>query len=175
MEEINLLPQELKPNGSILKIAKNLKSIALLGVVVVFLSVIFSFGAFFFLDNKVTTSINKQENLKQQIKALEKTEQRIVLLKDRLGKLNSISKKPRANDEVERLNIVSELYPENTYVEFVELDKNYAGVTISSEKLDNIASYLASVVSSGKYVQINLSFLEYDPKKGYIVGLIFPE
>ena len=175
MSEINLLPQELKPSGTILRLSKNLKNIALLAVVILFLSVTLSLGAYFILDNRISTSASNQEDLKQQIKALQQTEQRLVLIKDRLEKINSISKKPRANDEVERLNIVSALFPENTYVKAVELDVNNAAVAISSERLDNIATYLASVVSSGEYVQINLAFLEYDSKQGYVVGLVFPE
>jgi hypothetical protein len=175
MSEINLLPQELKPSGSILKLSKNLKNIALLAVVVLLLFVTLSLGAYFILDNRTSASAANQEGLKQQIRALQQTEQRLVLIKDRLGKINSISKGPRANDEVERLNIVSTLFPENTYVEAVELDVNNAAVAISSDTLDNIAAYLASVVSSGEYIQINLAFLEYDPKQGYVVGLVFPE
>lgn len=175
MSEINLLPQELKPRGSILKLSKNLKNIALLALVTLLLFVTLSLGAYFILDNRTSASTTNQEDLKQQIKALQQTEQRLVLIKDRLGKINSISKGPRANDEVERLNIVSTLFPENTYVEAVELGVKNAAVVISSDTLDNIAAYLASVVSSGEYVQINLAFLEYDPKQGYVVGLVFPE
>jgi hypothetical protein len=175
MSEINLLPQELRPRGSILKLSKNLKNIALLALVTLLLFVTLSLGAYFILDNRTSASTTNQEDLKQQIKALQQTEQRLVLIKDRLGKINSISKEPRANDEVERLNIVSTLFPENTYVEAVELDVKNAAVVISSDTLDNIAAYLASVVSSGEYVQINLAFLEYDPKQGYVVGLVFPE
>ncbi len=175
MSEINLLPQEFKPGSTVIKLSTNIKKIALLGVVIFLISVISYFTSFLFLNQRISVSLSNQEKLKNQIKALEKTEQRLVLVKDRLDKISSINRNPRANDEVGRLNIVSALFPENTFVEEIELDEHNAAVAISSDNLDKVASYLASVISSGEYVKVNLDFLQFDPKNGYIIGLAFPE
>lgn len=174
MSDINLLPEELKPSGSVLKISAKLNKIALLGVVVLLISIIISLGAYLLLGQRLSASLVKQEDLKVQIKALEKTEQRLVLVKDRLTKISSVSSKPRANDEVEKLSFVSGLFPEGSIVERLELDKNDARISISADNLRTIASYLASVISSGEYTKINLVSLEFNPKEGYIVELSFP-
>ena len=159
MNEINLLPEELKPSGNVLKISSTLKKIALLSVSVFIVSIVLYFGASIFLDQKISESLSNQESIKNQIKALEKTEHRLVLVKDRLDKIASIGKNPRANDELVRLNNLFDLFPENTYVEEVKLNEHSAAVAVSSDNLDNVASYLASVVSSGKYDRVNLAFL----------------
>jgi hypothetical protein len=175
MNEINLLPQEMKPSGLIIKLSANLKKAAFLGVLILLISVSLSLGTYIFFSQRVSASLSNQEELKNQIKALERTEQRLVLVKDRLEKINFLNRQPRANDEVEKLNFVTGLFPQDTFVERIDLEKNNAKIAISSTNLDNIATYLASVISSGKYVQINLVSLEFNPLQGYIVELAFPE
>jgi hypothetical protein len=175
MKDINLLPEELKPSSSVIKLSANLKKIALLGVVILFISLTLSLGAYLFFSQRVSSTLTEQENIKVQIKTMEKTEQRLVLVKDRLGKIGSVYRSPRANDEVEKLNTVSSLFPENTFVEEVDLNENNANVAISSATLDNVTIYLASVISSGNYTKVNLESLEFDPEKGYVVELSFPE
>lgn len=175
MNDINLLPQELKPSKSVLKLSENLKKMALLSVLVLLISVTLSLGAYLFYGQRVSSSLANQEKLKTEIKAMEKTEQRIVLVKDRLSKINLISANPRANDEVVTLDFVSKLFPDGTLVEGFELDDGKANIAISSERLSEIATYLASVISSGKFKQVNLVSLLYSPLKGYVVDLSFPE
>lgn len=175
MADINLLPQELKPSGTILKISARLKAFALLGVIFFMISAALYFSALFFLNYRITSSQEEQESLKTQIKALEKTEQRLVLVKDRLTKISTVSKKPKVNDELERLMAVSDLFPTNTNLVEVELTENNAGVVISSDNLDGVANYLASVVASGKFVKVNLKQLKFDSDSGYSISLAFPE
>jgi hypothetical protein len=97
------------------------------------------------------------------------------LIKDRLDKINSVNKNPKANDEVERLNLLSDYFSDNIKLGEISLNENQLVAKVTSDNLDNVATYLASVISSGKYVKIRLSYLNFDPKTGYGVGLVFPE
>jgi len=175
MSEINLLPQELKPDVKVLKLSKSLRNLALVAIILFVFSLVLFFVSSYFIDYRISVVSAKQKDLESQIKAMEKTEQRLVLIKDRLNKIGTIVENPRANDEVIRLSSVTSLFPDNTFVEEIELEKNNAVVAILAENLDTVASYLATVISSGNFSKINLAYLKFDPEEGYKIGISFPE
>lgn len=175
MSEINLLPQELKPSNVAVKFSTKLKKFAILFTVLAILVLVFYLGFDFVLKKRISDSLSSQKSLETQIKALEKTEQRLVLVKDRLDKINAVSQKPNANDEFARFNEVLTLFPEEVRIDEVEMNESRLDLKVDSDNLDNVASYLASVISSGKFMRVNLIFLSFNPNQGYSVGLSFPE
>ncbi len=175
MNEINLLPQELKANSKVVALASSLKKISLLFSLILLFATVLSLGTFILFQQRVNTTLSNQENLKSQIKALENTEQRLVLVKDRLKKINTITRQPRANDEVSRLDKVTKFFPENVEVKSVLLEEDKANLAVSSDNLTLITQYLASVISSGDFDKITLLSLEFKPDSGYVVELSFLE
>ena len=175
MNDINLLPEELKPSRSVIKFSSGLNKIALLGVTTLLIVLVLAVSVYFFFSYMLSTSYKNQESLHGQIKAMEKTEQRLVLLKDRMAKIAVVYKEPKANDEVERLDSLTPMFPQGILVEGVSMEENDLKVAVSSPVLDNISKYIASVVTSGKFKKINLVSLAFDPGKGYVVELSFPE
>jgi len=175
MSEINLLPPELKPNSRVVAFAGTLKKISLLLSIILLLAIVLSLGTYLLFQQRLNTALSNQEKLKVQIKALENTEQRLVLIKDRLTKISTITHQARANEEVTKLDEISKLFPENTHVKTVLLEEDKVNLAVSSDDLTIITQYLASVISSGKFEKINLISLEFHPDTGYLVELSFPE
>lgn len=175
MNEINLLPQELKPDRRVMGLANNLKKISFLGAFIFLLAVTLALATYLLFQQRTTSSLANQEKLKNQIEAMEETEQRLVLVKDRLTKISSIRQKGDSNDEVVKLVDVSSLFPEGVKMSLVELAPDNAVIAVSSENLSQITSYLAAVISNGNFERINLVSLEFNPDTGYSVALDFPE
>ena len=90
MANINLLPTELKPKGQILKASKLLKKVSLVALLVFIVFAVLVFGSLIFLSTSIKSSQSNQEDLKSKVKALEQTEQRLVLVKDRLKKIAKV-------------------------------------------------------------------------------------
>ncbi len=174
MGEINLLPEELKPKSSYIKLSSFLKKFALLGVIILLFFLSASLGVGIFLDKRISVSLKNQESLKNKIKALEKTEQRIVLVKDRLEKIKSLKSKSNANDELDRLNVLSKLFPEGTNVKEVNINVDELSISVLADNLDDIALYLANVITSKEFNKVILKSLEFNLKEGYSVKLVFP-
>ena len=81
---INLLPTDLSPKGPVIKLAKSLKNIAIAGFVVFIISLVSLIVFLLFISTNLSSSTARQEQLKTSIKSLEQTEQRLVMVKDRL-------------------------------------------------------------------------------------------
>ena len=113
MPDINLLPEELKPKGFALKIAKTLNKLALFTVLVSFLVLLLIGGSSLLLSLNLRRVNSQDEVLKGQVKALEQTEQKLVLVKDRIGKIQAILASGGVYDEVDLLKAIIDKKPQN--------------------------------------------------------------
>ena len=86
MPDVNLLPTQLPQDRGKLKIAENLKKISLVTGILFAMASVLGIILIIFLSSEVRTSLTRQQDLKQKISALEATEQRLFLIKDRIDK-----------------------------------------------------------------------------------------
>src|SRR4030042_2652884 len=109
MAAINLLPKDLLPSAGLIKTAKLLKNLLTLGFGI-FTIVLVGLVAFFVLNSiSLRSSTARQEELKNSIKALEQTEQGLVLVKDRLTKVKEVLAKDSGAEEGDNPAKVSSL------------------------------------------------------------------
>ena len=94
--KINLLPPGFGVTGNLGKI---LKAVRMVGVIGLAFFLVFGLGiSIYFIVSTITFNALKSEtnSLKEQVKTLQTTEQQIVLLKDRIGKINMALGLPEA-------------------------------------------------------------------------------
>lgn len=173
MADINLLPQELKPNKSVLIIAKKFKKIAIIFssfLILVFLTVV---GIQYYYTRKIQESYVRQAELESQIKSMESTEQQLVLMKDRIEKIISIVTSGTIMEEVDTVDKVSSLIPEGMLVKNISIDKDLVQVTVVVGSLETASKYLNSVTSMTGLKYVNLVSFDYNPVVGYTIDLSF--
>lgn len=170
---INLLPQEFKPKGYVVKLAKALNKLAIVSVAVLLATVVILLGSFIFLSQRTKSSVSNQENLRGQIQVLQATEQRLVLLKDRLKKVEKVLDLPSGKEEVEIFQEILELMPDGTNLAEAKLLKDSAQIEVAVDNLANTSQFLASVVATQGLKRVTLINFEFKPEKGYTVGLDF--
>ena len=171
MATINLLPQELRPKGMVLKASLTLKKVARFSVVIFLVFAMVLTGVFFVLSSQVKQSTDEQEGLKIQMKALEETEQRLFLLKDRLGKVEGAMSVNSAKEEIEVFEDV--LGMNRNGVEFgqVTIEKDKVNISMSIENADSITGFFNELVEKGNFKTIKLLSLQSNTEKGYSMEL----
>lgn len=169
MASINLLPEEIKPKGYVLKLYRAFKRAAITSFVLFLISAIFVLGALVSLSKRIKTSIAQQERLKGEIKVLEQTEQRLFLVKERLGKIEEVLTAESASEEVEILEDVVNVFPEGVVFNEAHLEKSKADVNVTVKSSSDLSRFLQTIVDSGKYKRIELTSLNFNPDTLYVL------
>ena len=167
MVGINLLPQDLKPKGYVVTVAKTLRKVALVALVFFIFGGSILFGVFIFFNQRIRSSESKQEEVKTEIKAQEKTEQRLILLKDRIDKISNVQGISNANSKVSVLDEVHQLFTEGITPKEVNLKDDEALVKVYASSLTNLSNFITQITHSGRFKTINLISFEFSPEFGY--------
>lgn len=168
---VNLLPQELRPKGYLVKLSKTIKKFALLATVVMLVTASVVLASYLLLKYQISSSIKKQNELKGNIKALEQTEQKIILIRDRLDKIGEIESTENIKGGVGILDDVLRTVQENVFFKEVELKPANAQIVIVAGNSLELTRFLSNLMSQVNLVRIDLVSLEYSPTKGYEMKL----
>ena len=90
MVQINLLPTDLAPRPSVIRVSGIVKRILVVGFIIFILAGAIAAALYLFYSRELSDSKAKVSELKTNIKALEVTETRLILVRDRLEKAGLI-------------------------------------------------------------------------------------
>lgn len=172
MESINLLPEVFKLNRSVVKLSKTLKKVSAIVFVLLALVVSVSIGGFFVYKNRLNELTAKQNELKSQIKALKETEQRLVLVKDRLERVGNIYAKETPYKSVLTLEELIKQFPEGAVLETTSISVENLGMQVEIDSTSTFESMLDILIDSQLFDRIELTSLSYGPDTGYKIGLL---
>ena len=167
MPVINLLPKDLVPREGVLKTASVLKKVLIIGFTGLIILIVSLIAVFLVLSGRYDDSIDRQKELKNQISALEQTEVRLVLVKDRLVKANQVLALDSAESEMTSLDSLIGILPDGIVVETADLRSAMSEMTLSAPNSSSLAEFLAKLISAGIYQRIELLSLDYSEAKGY--------
>ncbi len=170
MAKINLLPPDLGPNASVLKLLNLTKKIsAIIGLVFIIFGILFA-GYIFFLQTEIKSSIKRSDNLKSSITTLNKTEQGLYLLKDRVGKIKSLLTKETQD---ESLIGSKDLLLGSAGISFSKVETSQGKITISASSLTSglLSDFFETVIADIDYKSINLTSFSFNSKTGYVFDL----
>jgi|SRR3989344_6219702 len=170
---INLLPREFEPKGSILRISKGLKTYVIVSGIVFFVASILAVGTLFMLGRKVNTDKKSNDQLKNQISALKETEAALVLVQDRIQKINSVDKESQAKEEINILTEIRTILTEGVVISDSHLKEDIAEITLQSEKLTDMTDFLNIATNLSQFKSITLVSFEFKPGSGYKTTLGF--
>lgn len=175
MTKINLIPRELSVGGSVHKTAKKITNISIGTAVFAGFGVIAFLGVTLFYNQNINKLNSSNNILKNQISALQQSEQKLVFAKDRLGKITEVQAQDSAAKGLENFNFLYDFI--NTSGMFV------LEVSVASDKLEMSMSStsLSATTSLFEFLEANKSLFDivevptfsYSPTSGYIINLEF--
>jgi len=167
MPIINLLPTDLAPKGPTLKIINYLKQVIFVGFVV-FLLISLGLGGFLILTSlELQNSLSRQENLKNQIKNLEQTEQKMVLLRDRVEKINKILSMPNIQSDISNTQKIVDFNSSNINIRELEFSIDKVKLSVTASSSASFKELVDSLTQTNYYKTIILSSLNFNPNVGY--------
>jgi len=100
---INLLPSEFVPKGSVAKIGKSIRRFGFVIIILFFIVASFSGVSIYLLGRRMISSRESTSKLKNELDALRGSEQSLILVQDRVKKIDSVNKKKDAKEEIDIL------------------------------------------------------------------------
>lgn len=173
-DNLNLLPQNLQVSKGL---SASLKAIKSLGVILTVAFVIFALGMLgFFIYSKITLdSINSNINmLTSQVKAQEASEQQLILLKDRLGKIAKVKSQPNALSKVLGMGSLFENMSTNVKLSQVDIAPVRMTLSLNLYSNDDLTKFLQNVKNSTFFNQVEISSMNFSAL-GYTMDLTFTQ
>lgn len=173
MADINLLPQELKTGKDVEKTAQVLTRVVVVLVVILVIIGAAGGGALLIMNNNLKESKTHQDELKQSIQGLESTEQKIVLVRDRIQKSQSLL---TARGEYTTLTKYDQLIKSlaSSEASFVgaEVSVDVKKLKLSFKNSRSLSSVLKFLGETTEYEAVTIESLTFNPFSGYDLELI---
>lgn len=170
-QKINLLPRSLAVGKKTTKLARDLKTIATACFALFVIFIASGIVAVFILNSRLKNIEARQETLKTNIKAAEKTEAALVLLKDRLGKIQTILDN-RVNEErfAKQSDLVASLPADFNFIDSqIEPESSKLGIVATNGK--SMEQVVTNLSGNTSFVKLVLDSIVFSPLAGYRLNL----
>ncbi len=171
MAGINLLPIDLSPKRGSVKSSATIKKFTIILSGIFLIITLMGIILIVFLTSQINSSVTKQKNFTQNIQALTATEQKLFLIKDRIGKIKTAEANKNAAESFAPLNQIVSNLPNGVTISTVSVDSLKTKFSVLSKDSINAASFLNSLVASGTYKNLTLTGFAFTPENGYAITL----
>ncbi len=173
-KKINLIPADLAVSPKTVKLTNLLSKVTIIGASFLFISLIAAVSVFVYFKLQSTKVSESIDNLKTQIIALESSEQKLVITKDRLNKIALVEKLPSVKEDIVKFKDVSNVVnfaPDSSLVE-ANIQTTKTEFSVASKSTDSLSSFLAPLTKLTTYKNMILSSLGYSSTSGFITDVI---
>jgi len=173
MARINLLPTELAPKTTIIKLTSSLRSVVIFGfILVLFASVgIAIFIVYFLVEINITNSSNK--TLETSVSNLNQTEQKFVLLRDRIKKADEIFSKDTTKTQIASIDSVMNNTPSEIVINEIDVTPGKWSLNFSTLSSSSLVTFMSSLVANSQSKKIQLTSFTFSGGSGYSISLDF--
>jgi len=169
--KLNLLPEEHAVNNSLSSFLKTAKALGVIGIAA-FLIFGVGLGIFFILSTISLNSVNANvAKLTSRVEAQQKSEQQIVLVKDRIKKVASIQDLPNSLPNLKAIDAYLVNLSGTGSVGQLTVDPKGANLTLSLRTYSDLTNFLENIQSSDDFGSVSLESFSLNSKTGYSVEI----
>lgn len=169
MSKINLLPDELAPKASVVKITKALKQVEIASLIVLLLSGAILVGLFLINWIKANDLKNQESQLKISVQNLENVEQNLVFAKDRLQKIKTVWGEESSVKNVDSLNKFIQEIPQTINLTEVDISPQKTTVSLVATSSKDVSQFMAALISFSDYKSLVLKSFTFSLTNGYLI------
>jgi len=168
---LNLLPPELSVSKSLNKLLKTIKALGVIGIVA-FLIFAVGLGIFFVINTISLNSLNANiTDLKAEVASQQKSEQSMILLKDRLSKTMTVKNMPNSLKNLTNMwPFLTELSG-STVINQMAVSPTGVGLSVNLVTNSDLTKFIKSFQSSDVFRVIELTSFNLSPATGYSVEI----
>lgn len=171
MANINLLPKELFKDDKEESFNKKFFNLAYLFLSLSAVVLIFAVSAFILIRMRTSDSEKKKSALLIDIKNLQASEQRLVLFKDRLVKIDKLLSLDTTSDAVYVLEESYKMLTPGVSFYQATIAGNNVKFVVNSNSSREISNYVTQIASTKKFSKIVIDGLSYTPSTNYIATI----
>ncbi len=164
---INLLPPDLAGGvggGKLLFVARSL-AFSLSAALIVLLT--FGIVGMYLMNRQLTLLSDKQTELKQAVRSLEKTESGMVLTRDRLAKVKKIIANRKIEDRFDKQQLIVGYTRDNIRFRESLLQDTESSITFESDSSLAVSDLFDSFFANDNFERLILNSLQFSPFLGY--------
>lgn len=171
MPKINLLPPDLVPKKSIIRISGILIKVVY-AAIAIFLVFVITMVVIVVINLAKTNSLkDQQDSLINSVKEYEETEMQMILAKDRMAKIKDIWSTQDIKSHLEKFEELIPLLSEGaTTIRTVKLSPAKSEITIESTSSLLVTKFMGSLVTLDLYKKIILTNFSFNPNYGYRIS-----
>jgi hypothetical protein len=126
-----------------------------------------------FIINKINLSSvqTNVDKLKVQVKGQESSEQRLILLKDRLDKIASVKSTPNALKNISSIDSFLANVSPSTIMDQADFGATKIDVSFKIGSNEDLVSLMQNVKSTDLFKAVDLYSFDYGPSIGYLIKL----
>jgi Tfp pilus assembly protein PilN len=168
---LNLLPQDLAVGSSLNRIIRIIRAINVISIVA-FIIFAVGVGAFYAVSSVRLNSLTSENKASiSQIKERQTTEQRLILLKDRIAKIKLAYSSDSIAKSIDLVSPLLSQLPEDASVTEMNLDANKITISILFKSSSEISNFLEKIYSSKDLTGVTLTSFGFNPTTGYLVSM----
>jgi len=168
---LNLLPENLQVSKGLDKTLKTIKALGVISVVAfaVFCLVVI---ALFIITNMTLTSTQASVNqLKTQVKAMETSEQQLILLKDRLAKITAIKVTPNASKNIVNVNSLFTNVSPVSVMSLASINPSKVDLSFLIRSNEDLSVFMQDIKGTTLFNSVGLTSMTYSPAGGFSVDV----
>lgn len=169
--KLNLLPPELSVSKNLGNLLKTVRIINVIGMAA-FLVFTLGIAAIYIFSLISLNSLNASTAaLKTQISAQEKTEQQVVLLKDRLDKAATVLQIKGSYPNLIAIEPFLAAFSATATVNQMTIASGSLSISLNTQQTSDVTSFLNSFQTSSAFKSSGLTVFNLNPKTGYLVEI----
>ncbi len=171
--KINLLPEQLAVGEELDKITGIIKIVTGILAAISFFVAVLAVSYTFYLTKKLDRLNQENASYKQSIVSLESTEQGLVLVKDRIQKIQTILDSQQNEALLNKQKIIVDFFDETTSVEDSSIVQGSSRLELKTTNSQSLANLITQIIESkNDFSKINISNITFSPFSGYSMNLI---
>ena len=173
--QINLIPSEMTVPTRIVNLSKLIYKVSIIGTIALILIVITLISSLVYFNIQYRNSIANTNILKTKIADLEKSEQKLVLAKDKLSKIVYIKSINSVDNELSNFQDFKNSISSPSGITFTEIsiDPIKTETSLVFQNTEDLSNTLGIIQKLTKYKSIILSSLGFNLSSGYLISLVF--
>ena len=174
-KRINLIPEDLTVPVSTVKLTKLINKVSIFSVIILIITSLGIISVFVYFSVNLKRLDSSNSTLKKEVASLEKTEQQLILTKDRLSKISLVKSLDSANNNFKNYQEFKTIvtgFPDLKLGETVINSKGIE-VSVSSTNTSSFIDFLKGIKEFDKYPKVSISSLSFNPKTGLLLNLTY--
>lgn len=171
--KINLLPSNFTEKKGTAVIVRGLKTATIATLSIAILSALGVLSFFLINTFELKGLEDRRAATTSQLQTLQESEQKMVLVKDRLSKIKVVKSAPSAQKSLTNIDPVLTLLPTDASIGEVSMDMSKIDATFVFRDSIALSTFLDNLSESKNFSTVTLTSFGFTAQSGYLVGLRF--